>query len=112
MDNKIIEYQKTIETFLRDEAKDKNIPGIECLVVADLENSHFLLIETGWYEKQFIYSVLYHFHIKTDGKIWLLANNTDNLIAEELVKKGIPATDIVIAFHPEHVRPYTAFAVA
>lgn len=112
MDKKIIKYQKLLEAFLREEAADKMIPGIEFQVITDTIHHHYQLIETGWYEKQFIHSVLFHFHIKSDGKIWLLANNTDILVAEELVKKGVPASDIVIGFHPEHMRARTGFAVA
>jgi hypothetical protein len=112
MDKKIKKYQLLLEAFLKEEANSKMIPGIEFQVITDTLHHHYQLIETGWYEKQFIHSVLFHFHIKPDGKIWLLANNTDMLIAEELVKKGVPAGDIVIGFHPEHVRGSTGFAVA
>ena len=95
MDKKIRKYQQILEAFLREEADSKTIPGIEFQVITDTRNNHFQLVETGWYEKQFIHSVVFHFQIKLDGKIWLLANNTDILVAEELVKKGVPASDIV-----------------
>ena len=106
------EYPQLLEAFLQEEADSKTIPGIEFQVITDTRNNHFQLVETGWYEKQFIHSVIFHFQIKLDGKIWLLANNTDTLVAEELVKKGVPASDIVIGFHPESVRQFTGFAVA
>ncbi len=112
MDKKIKDYQRILEAFLNEEAASKMIPGIEFQVVADTRNNHFQLVETGWYEKRFIHSVVFHFHIKPDGKVWLLANNTDTLVAEELVKRGIPASDVVLAFHPESVRPFTGFAAA
>jgi hypothetical protein len=112
MDKKIKKYQQVLEAFLQEEADSKIIPGIEFQVITDTKNNHFQLVETGWYEKQFIHSVVFHFQIKLDGKIWLLANNTDILVAEELVKKGVPASDIVIGFHPESVRQFTGFAVA
>ena len=112
MDKKIKKYQQVLEAFLQEEADSKTIPGIEFQVITDTRNNHFQLVETGWYEKQFIHSVVFHFQIKPDGKIWLLANNTDMLVAEELVKKGVPASDIVIGFHPESVRQFTGFAVA
>lgn len=106
------EYPQLLEAFLLEEADSKTIPGIEFQVITDTKNNHFQLVETGWYEKQFIHSVVFHFQIKPDGKIWLLANNTDMLVAEELVKKGVPASDIVIGFHPDIVRQFTGFAVA
>ena len=112
MDKKIKNYQKLLENFLEKESKDTVIPDIEFQVIVDKQHNHFQLVETGWYEKRYIHSVVFHFQIKPNGKIWLLANNTDILVAEELMKQGIPASDIVIGFHPISVRPLTGFAVA
>ena len=92
-------------------ADSKTIPGIEFQVITDTRNNHFQLVETGWYEKQFIHSVIFHFQIKPDGKIWLLANNTDIPITDELIKRGVPISDIVLGFHPEKYRAYSGFAV-
>jgi len=44
--------------------------------------------------------------------VWLLANNTDILVAQELLKPGIPASDIVIAFIPPYARQHSGFAAA
>lgn len=112
MDKTVKNYQKILEVFLTEEAQSKSIPGIEFQVVTDTRHNHFQLVETGWYDKQYIHSIVFHFQIKPDGKVWILANNTDTLIAEELVKRGIPAGNIVLGFHPANVRPYTGFAVA
>ena len=112
MDKKIKNYQKIIENYLREEAEDKSIPGIEFQLITDTVHHQFQLVETGWHEKHYIYSVLFHFSIKENGKVWLLANNTDILVGEELLKRGIPASDIVIGFHPENVRQFTGFATA
>jgi hypothetical protein len=112
MDKKIKNYQKIVENYLQEELKDRVIPGIEFQVIADKSNNHFQLVESGWYEKRYIHSVIFHFHIKPNGRVWLLANNSDILVAEELVKRGIPASDIVIGFHPTNARQHTGFAVA
>jgi len=112
MDEKIKKYQHLLKDFLTEEADSKAIPEIEFQVVADEQNNHFQLVETGWFDKRFIHSVIFHFQIKPDGKIWLLANNTDMLVAEELVKRGVPASDIVLGFHPPYIRQHTGFAVA
>jgi XisI protein len=112
MDKKIKKYQTILENFLNKEAEDSKIPEIEFQVIADKQNNHFQLVETGWYEKRYIHSVIFHFQIKPSGKIWLLANNTDILVAEELMKLSVPASDIVIGFHPINIRQFTGFAVA
>ena len=39
-------------------------------------------------------------------------NNTELEAASELVRKGVPKTDIVLGFHPKEVRALTDYAVA
>jgi len=112
MDKKIKNYQAILEKYLQEEANDKVIQGIEFQVIADKQNNHFQLVETGWYDNHYIHSVIFHFQIKSNGKIWLLINNSDILVADELMKRGVPASDIVLGFQPEKVRPYTGFATA
>ena len=112
MVRKIKKYQTIIEAFLNTEAQDRQSKDTEYQMVEDTKNHHYQLVETGWYEKRYIYRVLFHLDIKADGKVWLLVNNTDVLVAEDLVKQGIPASDIVLGFQPLSVRPYTGFAVA
>jgi len=43
--------------------------------------------------------------------VWIQANNTDRLIAEELVAAGIPPESIVLGLQPPDVRPYTAYGL-
>lgn len=112
MDNKIKNYQAILEDFLAKEAQDRVIPGLEFQVIADKQNNHLQLVEMGWYEKRYIHSVIFHFQIKPTGRIWILANNTDILVAEALMKLNVLASDIVIGFHPVNVRPFTGFTVA
>ena len=65
-----------------------------------------------WEKNIFQYMVIFHFQIKEDAKVWLWVNNTDILVAEELVALGIPANQIVLGFHSPQLRQYTPFAVA
>jgi hypothetical protein len=39
-------------------------------------------------------------------------NGTEDGLALDLVRAGIPKQEIVLAFHPPHRRPYTEYAVA
>ncbi len=113
--DKVKKYQAIIKQLLHEQA---NIlvptqPRIEYQVISDTENNHFQLVMTGWDAKDhFVYAVLFHFDIKPNGKIWILVNNTDVLIGEELVEHGVLKSDIVLGFHSEMVRPYTGYAVA
>ena len=103
---KIARYQKIIIDVLNEHAKVKpaNLPGIEIQVISDPENHHYQLVHLGWSGSHFIHSVLFHLDIKPDGKIWLQANYTDILIADELVERGIPKSDIVLGIQPPYAR--------
>jgi hypothetical protein len=45
-------------------------------------------------------------------KVWSQYDETEDGIAEELIKAGIPRDRIVLAFKPADIRPPTDFAVA
>jgi hypothetical protein len=74
--------------------------GFDCVVVIDViivgKKSNFLYV--------------LHLDIK-DQKIWIQHDGTEIGIADELVKLGVPKSDIVLAFHEPLVRQYTDFAV-
>jgi len=45
--------------------------------------------------------------IPKDGKIWLQYNGTEIDIAQKLVDRGVPKTDIVLGFQAPHRRSLT-----
>jgi hypothetical protein len=57
-----------------------------------------------------IYGCAIHVDIIGD-KIWVQHDGTEDAIADELVAKGVPSKDIVLAYHSPYVRQYTEFAV-
>ena len=68
---------------------------------------------TGWATpSRYVDALLIHLHIKPDGRVWLLENSTEIHVAEELVMRGIPKTDIVLAFHPPQHRALSGYAIA
>jgi hypothetical protein len=44
------------------------------------------------------------------GKIWVQHDGTEDAIADQLVEKGVPKQEIVLAYHAPNVRKYTDFA--
>lgn len=84
--------------------------GIQNEIIFDLENDRYTLINIGWFNDRRIHHCVIHIDI-IDGQVWIQANNTDRLIAEELVAAGIPAESIVLGLQPPDVRPYTAYGV-
>lgn len=111
--DKITKYQKIIIDYLNEFANfGKPRSGIEKQVLVDCVNNHFQYVTTGWQDRStFVYIVGLHLDIK-DGKVWIWQNNTDAFVGDDLVERGIPKSDIVLAFHAPQERPYTGFALA
>ena len=81
-----------------------------CLVFDELHEQYLLLL-SGWRYDERIKSVMIHLCLK-DGKIWIEEDWTEEGIATDLLHKGISREEIVLGFHPPHVRQYTEFAIA
>ncbi|MEM1326830.1 MAG: XisI protein [Bacteroidota bacterium] len=80
-------------------------------VNVDEVQQHYQLVMFGWDEDDYIYQCLYHIDVYEE-KVWIQWNSTDFSIEEELLKLGIPASDIVLGLkHPEY-HQFTDFAVA
>jgi XisI protein len=111
--DKIKKYQTIIVNFFEAYAQQPyhNAPALEQQVIADLERNHFQLVSLGWDNRKFTHDTIFHLDIK-DGKIWIQQNWTDIQIADELIKRGVEKTDIVLGFVPPYAREYTGFAVA
>ncbi len=79
-------------------------------VIFDTERNHYQLLGIGWQGERRVLHPSIHIDIIGD-KVWLQHDMTDAVIADELVERGIPKSQIVLGFHPEHVRHYTGFAI-
>lgn len=78
--------------------------------VIDRDNDHYLLLELGWQGDRRIYGNFIHIDI-TDDKIWIQHDGTEEGMADELVKLGIPHQKIVLAYKSPDRRKITDFAV-
>jgi hypothetical protein len=84
---------------------------IQRKTVFNRETDTYLLLSVGWLGNKQVHSCLIHLDI-IDGKIWIQRDGTEEGIATDLLRAGIPKEQIVLAFHEPEVRPYTGFAVA
>lgn len=113
MDTQITTYSAIITQWLGEFVTRMNGGRIsEYEIVTDYVHNHYQVIRTGWRNDVFEHNVVFHFQVKPTGKVWLLVNNTDLLITDDLIERGIPSSDIVIGFLPEFMRTYSGFAVA
>ena len=109
--DKIKKYSSIVLEMLN-EYKDV-VNQIETYVLADEKQHHFQVTESGWLDKDdYFFNVPIHIQIKSDGKIWLLENKTEDDLAEILIAKGVLKSDIVLSFIPERVRKLSGYAVS
>ena len=111
--DKVTQYQQIICDLLKEYAAVKKslTPNVKAQALIDKENHHYQLIAIGWHNNRFVYTIAFHFDI-IDGKVWIQQNNTDTLIADELMERGIPKSEIVLGFISEKARIYSGFAMA
>ena len=109
--DKLKHYQQIVRQLLEEYSHLKPAYGqIETELLVDKENTSFAVFRTGWLKETRIHGAILHVDVK-DDKIWIEYDGTDRPIADELVEAGVPKEDIVLAFQPEDLRPYTGFAV-
>jgi hypothetical protein len=64
----------------------------------------------GWNKNQRIRGCVLQIDIK-DNRIWIQHDGTETGVANELVEKGVPKQDIVLAFLAPYKRQYSDFGV-
>jgi XisI protein len=105
-------YRQTIETVLSEYASlPYSYAPIEAEVVFDRTRDRYLWMDVGWDKDRRIHGCLVHIDL-IDGKIWIQRDGTEDGIAADLERAGIPKEDIVLGFRPPELRPYTGYAVA
>ena len=105
---KSIARQIAIETGKLGERPDDEV---KTQLILDDERGHYLLYFNGWRGSKRTYGCYLHIDVNEDGKVWLQYDGTDLRIADQLVDRGIPQSDIVLGFHSPLRRPDTGFAV-
>jgi hypothetical protein len=80
-------------------------------LIIDEQRNHFAIMNVGWEGTKRIYYPIFHLDIIND-KIWIQEDATDFDIVGALEARGVPKSDIVLAFHSPSKRPYTAYATA
>ena len=105
------EYRSAIEAVIKDYASIKPAFGeIDMEAVTDRNHDHYEVMMIGWDNHERVHSSIIHIDI-INNKVWIQHDATDTGIANELVERGVPKEDIVLAFHPPYKRPYTGFGV-
>ncbi|QIR39223.1 XisI protein [Tolypothrix sp. PCC 7910] len=110
--DKLTFYRQCIQELLTEYSKVPPInEDIEAQRIFDTENEHYQILNVGWDKHRRIYNCVMHLDIK-NGKIWIQRNQTDKLLADELVAMGVPKQDIILGLQPVYAREYTGYGIA
>jgi hypothetical protein len=86
-------------------------PDVETLLLEDARHTAFLLKRVGWHTGKRVNNTVMSARVR-DGKVWIEEDNTNLCLADELVRAGIPKSDIVLGFQAPEERHLGEFAVA
>lgn len=84
---------------------------LEDVLVFDEQHDNYLLMVMGWQGGERIKVNTIHVRLR-DGKIWIEEDWTEDGVVTDFLQAGVSREDIVLAFHPPHLRQYTEFAIA
>ena len=108
--DKLEKYSFIIQNILQEYAQFSQDKYVETELIFDPIRHHYQNVNVGWKNDNWIYGCILHLDIK-NNKIWIQHNGTEIEIGEELVKNGVPKSDIVIGFHPPFKRQFTEYSV-
>ena len=111
--DKLDRYRRIVREVLAPiAARPYSTPEPQHEAVFDGDNDRYLVLTVGWEGRaKRIHHCLAHLDI-INGKVWVQRDGTEYGVTDDLEAAGISASDIVLAFHSEEVRPYTGYAVA
>ncbi len=109
--DKLTQYQEIIQNLLSEYSDRRSDQEIDSQCIFDLQRNHYQVVNVGWSNRRRVYGCVIHLDIH-NGKIWLQYNGTEIDIAQELVDRGVPKSDIVLGFQAPHRRPLTDYAVS
>jgi hypothetical protein len=110
--DKLENYRDIVEKVISEYAAIPYSYGeIERRTMFDREKDSYLLYVVGWNNRGRIHGINLHIDI-INGKIYIQHDGTEEGIATDLERMGIPKSDIVLAFHAPELRKYTEYAVA
>ncbi|MBD2490550.1 XisI protein [Aulosira sp. FACHB-615] len=112
--DKIAHYQNLIKQILTEYDRISSQvpdPDIDEVLMFDDQRSQYLWFNIGWKNDKRVEAISVYVRIKNE-KIYIEEDWTEEGIATDLLRKGVPKEDIVLAFHDPESRKLTEFAVA
>ncbi len=90
---------------------DPTREDVQTELVIDNKHGNYMLLDIGWTPDERVRRQFVYVRLKND-KFWIEEDWTEDGIVTYLEAAGVPKEDIVLAFNPPELRPYTSYAVA
>ncbi|MDB9311899.1 XisI protein [Spirulina sp. CS-785/01] len=110
MDRQLERYQTIAREIVDDYARYEPSRG-EIKLQAIADGDCYLLISFGWNGDRRVHSTILHLRV-VEGKFWVERDETEEGITQDLLDRGVPKEDIVLAFYHPEDRKLTEFAIA
>ena len=98
--DKVIKYKNIVRELA--EYVASMVPSdekVETQIIIDEQRGHYLLYSVGWENGDYReYGAFFHIDVKPDGKVYIQHDGTSLILAELMYEKGIPKSDMVLAF--------------
>jgi hypothetical protein len=110
--DKLTEYPKLVKRILTEYVELSNRhpnPDIETFLIVDESKAHYIWMNLGWQNGDRVTGMTVYVRIQS-GKFWVEEDWTEDGIANDLIRAGVPKEDIVLAFHEPKMRRYADFA--
>jgi XisI protein len=112
--DKLTHYKNVIKQILNEYQRiSAQVPvfDVDEVLIFDDERSHYLWFNIGWKQGKRVKAISVYVRIKND-KIYIEEDWTEEGVATDLLREGVPQSDIVLAFHSPEKRQFTEFAIA
>ena len=93
-------YSQILELIVKRHARFQPANGnIQTYAVCDHESGDYMVIDSGWNEKnRRIYDVVIHFRLQ-DKTIYVERDNTDAEVVRELLEAGVEKENIILLYN-------------
>ena len=112
--DQLTKYRELIKQILTDYValtKRAQPGGSEAHLLLDDVRGHYMWLKLGWENGRRVQYITAYVRL-CDGQFWIEEDWTEDGIAADLLRAGVPAEDIVLAFHAPELGPQTALAAA
>ena len=112
--DKLTKYRNLVKRILNEYvelSKSQLNAGVEPILIIDDERGNYMWLKLGWENGKRVKHLTVYARLR-DGKVWIEEDLTEDGIATDLVREGVPKDDIVLAFHDPETRKHTDFAAA